>query len=100
MEIAKSKIPEQYNKKSTESTKNQQINNISITSFANINEADLGFKKDVGVVLDVDDTGKVNRLTTDDTSEIEKYERLEQQEKMVAFYKKKEGAEIIETNQT
>ena len=100
MEIAKAKIPEQYNKKSTESTKNQQINNISITSFANINEADLGFKKDVGVVLDVDDTGKVNRLTTDDTSEIEKYERLEQQEKMVAFYKKKEGAEIIETNQT
>lgn len=99
MEIAKAKIPEQYNKKSIETTKNQQINNISITSFANINEADLGFKKDVGVVLDVDDTGKVNRLTTDDSSDIEKYERLEQQKKMVEFYQKKEGVEIIKEEQ-
>lgn len=96
LEIAKAKIPEQYNKKSTENTKAQQVNNISITSFANINEADLGFKKNVGVVYDVDDTGKVERITTDDSSVVDKMERLKQQEKMVAFYKKKEGALIID----
>lgn len=96
LEIAKAKLPEQYNKKSTENTKAQQVNNISITSFANINEADLGFKKNVGVVYDVDDTGKVQRITTDDSSVVDKMERLKQQEKMVAFYKKKEGALIID----
>ena len=97
LEIAKAKLPEQYNKKSTENTKAQQVNNISITSFANINEADLGFKKDIGVVLDVDDTGKVERLTAEDSHVVDKFERLKQQEKMLAFYKKKEGAQIIET---
>jgi len=96
LEIAKAKLPEQYNKKSTENTKAQQVNNISITSFANINEADLGFKKDVGVVYDVDDTGKVERITTEDSSVADKMERLKQQEKMLAFYKKKEGALIID----
>lgn len=94
VELAKAKIPEQYNKKSTDNSKHQQINNISITSFANINETDLGFKKDVGVVLDVDDTGAVKRITTDEEA-AKKAELEEQEKKMVDFYKKKEGAVII-----
>ena len=95
VELAKAKLPEQYNKKSTDNSKHQQINNISITSFANINETDLGFKKDVGVVLDVDDTGAVKRITTDE-EEARRREIKEQEQKMVEFYKKKEGANIIE----
>ena len=96
VELAKAKLPEQYNQKTKEVNKNTQINNVSITSFANINETDLGFKKDVGVVLNVDDTGKVERITTSDENlEAEKYKRLKDQEKMVAFYEKKDVAEII-----
>jgi len=95
VELAKAKIPEQYNRKSSDSHKAQQINNISITSFANINETDLGFKKDVGVVLDVDDTGAVKRITTDE-EEMKKLELEKQEQKMVEFYKKKEGAVIID----
>lgn len=97
VELAKAKLPEQYNQKTKEVNKNTQINNVNITSFANINETDLGFKKDVGVVLNVDDTGKVERITTDEGNlEAEKFKRLQDQEKMAKFYKKKEGAEIIE----
>ena len=101
VELAKAKLPDQYNQKTKENTKNQQINNISITSFANINETDLGFKKDVGVVLNVDDTGKVERITTAENEvDIEKYARLKEQEKMVAFYQKKEGAVLITPDKT
>ena len=81
LELVKAKIPEEYNKKSIEVTKNQQINNMNIISFANIDETEQGYTRDVGVVLDVDETGKVKRIT--------------QEEKMVDFYSKKEGAEII-----
>lgn len=95
VELAKAKLPEQYNRKTTDNNKPQQINNISITSFANINETDLGFKKDVGVVLDVDDTGAVKRITTDE-EEAKKRELEMQEKKMVEFYKKKEGAVIID----
>ena len=95
IELAKAKLPEQYNRKTTDNNKPQQINNISITSFANINETDLGFKKDVGVVLDVDDTGAVKRITTDE-EEAKKRELEIQEKKMVEFYKKKEGAVIID----
>lgn len=97
VELAKAKLPDQYNQKTKETVKNTQINNVNITSFANINETDLGFKKDVGVVLNVDDTGKVERITKDeDNIEAEKFKRLQEQEKMATFYRKKEGAEIIE----
>lgn len=82
MELMKAKVPEEYNKKAVETVKNQQINNINITSFANIDETKDGFTKDVGVVLDVDDTGRVQRIT--------------QEKKMREYYEKKEGAVIIE----
>ena len=80
-ELLKAKIPEQYNKKSTENVKNTQINNLNITSFANVDETKKGFTRDVGVVLDVDETGRVTRI--------------QQEKKMVEFYDKKPGAEII-----
>lgn len=82
MELMKAKVPEQYNKKAVESVKNQQINNMNIISFANIDETKEGFTKDVGVVIDVDDTGKVKRI--------------QQEKKMLEHYSKKPGVEIIE----
>lgn len=82
LELMKAKVPETYNKKAVESVKNQQINNMNIISFANIDETKEGFTKDVGVVLDVDDTGRVQRIT--------------QEKKMREYYENKEGAMIIE----
>ena len=82
LELMKAKVPEEYNKKAVETVKNQQINNMNIISFANIDETKDGFTKDVGVVLDVDDTGRVKRIT--------------QEKKMREFYEQKEGAVIIE----
>ena len=82
MELMKAKVPEEYNKKAVETVKNQQINNMNIISFANVDETKDGFTKDVGVVLDVDDTGRVQRIT--------------QEKKMREFYEKKNGATIIE----
>jgi hypothetical protein len=79
----KAKMPEVYNKKTlTDNKANTQVNNtMNIISFANIDETKEGYTRDVGVVLDVDDTGKVQRIT--------------QEKKMLEFYKQKEGAEII-----
>ena len=81
LELMKAKVPEEYNKKSTEVTKNTQVNNMNIISFANVDETKEGYTKDVGVVIDVDDTGKV--------------QRVQQEKKMLEFYAKKDGAEII-----
>lgn len=81
MELMKAKVPEEYNKKSVESIKNQQVNNMNIISFANVDETKEGFTRDVGVVVDVDSTGKVSRIT--------------QEKKMLEYYANKEGAEII-----
>ena len=86
MELMKAKVPEEYNKKAVETVKNQQINNMNIISFANVDETKDGFTKDVGVVLDVDDTGRVQRIT--------------QEKKMREFYEKKNGAMIIEPEDT
>lgn len=82
VELMKAKVPEVYNKKAVESVKNTQVNNMNIISFANIDETKEGYTRNVGVVLDVDDTGKVQRIM--------------QEKKMVEYYKNKEGAEIIE----
>ena len=54
---------------------------MNIISFANVDETKEGYTKDVGVVIDVDDTGKV--------------QRVQQEKKMLEFYAKKDGAEII-----
>lgn len=82
LELVKAKMPEEYNKKAIEAQKNTQVNNLNIISFANIDETEKGFTKDVGVVLDVDETGRVQRIT--------------QEKKLKEFYEKKPGAEIIE----
>lgn len=82
MELVKAKMPEEYNKKSVETNKPTQVNNsLNIISFANVDETKEGFTRDVGVVLDVDNTGKVERIT--------------QEKKLVEYYSNKEGAEII-----
>jgi hypothetical protein len=83
LELMKAKMPEVYNKKTiTDNKASTQVNNtMNIISFANIDETKEGYTRDVGVVLDVDDTGKVQRIT--------------QEKKMLEFYKQKEGAEII-----
>lgn len=81
VELMKAKVPEVYNKKSTETQKNTVNNTMNIISFADIDETKEGYAKNVGVVLDVDNTGKVTRIT--------------QEKKMIDFYKNKDGAEII-----
>lgn len=82
IELAKAKVPEQYNKKTTEAKAQNTQNNINIISFANIDETKDGFTRDVGVVLDVDSNGKVKRI--------------QQEKKMLEYYSKKDGVEIIE----
>lgn len=82
LELAKAKVPEQYAKKAVEAKTNNTQNNIQIISYAGVDETKDGFTRDVGVVLDVDDTGKVTRI--------------QQEKKMLEYYSKKEGAEIIE----
>lgn len=82
MELMKAKMPEVYNKKSTEAKGNNTVNNtMNIISFANVDETKEGYTKNIGVVLDVDNTGKVERIT--------------QEQKMLDYYSKKDGAEII-----
>ncbi|MBR0234630.1 MAG: hypothetical protein IJQ47_11335 [Synergistaceae bacterium] len=95
MELMKAKVPEEYNRKASESKKAAKIENLNIISFANIDETKEGFTKDVGVVIDVDETGRVERIT----QEKPLTERETQEQKMVEFYKKKEGAQIIEPEQ-
>jgi len=81
MELAKAKVSEQYAKKAVESKTNNTQNNIQIISFAGVDETKDGFTRDVGVVLDVDENGKVKRI--------------QQEQKMLEYYSKKEGVEII-----
>ena len=81
LELMKAKMPEVYNKKSTEQTKGTVNNTMNIISFANVDETKEGYMRDVGVVLDVDNTGKVERIT--------------QEQKLVDFYKNKPTAELI-----
>lgn len=85
MELVKAKVADEYNKKAVESNKSTHIDNLNIVSFANIDETKDGFTKDVGVVIDVDDTGRVQRIT--------------QEKKLRDYYEKKEGAQIIEPEQ-
>lgn len=82
LELAKAKVSEQYAKKTVEAKTNNTQNNINIISFAGVDETKDGFTRDVGVVLDVDENGKVKRI--------------QQEQKMLEYYSKKEGAEIIE----
>lgn len=82
LELMKAKVPEEYNKKAIETNKSVRVDNLNILSFANTDESKEGFVKDVGVVIDVDETGKVQRIT--------------QEKKLREFYGKKDGAEIIE----
>ena len=96
VELMKAKVPEEYNKKSTDSGKGQPVNNINIISFANLDETKEGFTKDVGVVIDVDETGKVKRVQQEATKSLDEIRRIQQEEKMLEYYKNKPGAEIIE----
>lgn len=95
VELMKAKVPEEYNKKSTDSGKGVQVDNINIISFANLDETKEGFTKDVGVVIDVDETGKVKRVQQEATKSLDEIRRVQQEEKMLEYYKNKPGAEII-----
>jgi hypothetical protein len=81
VELMKAKVPEVYNKKQVETVKNTQVNNMNIISFANLDEEKEGYTRNVGVVLDVDENGKVKRVM--------------QEQKMIEYYSNKDGAEII-----
>lgn len=96
VELMKAKVPEEYNKKSTDSGKGVQVDNINIISFANLDETKEGFTRDVGVVIDVDETGKVKRVQQETQKSLDEIRRVQQEEKMLEYYKNKPGAEIIE----
>jgi len=95
MELMKAKVPEEYNKKSVEVNKGIVTDNVNIISFANVDETKQGFTKDVGVVIDVDNTGKVSRVLQDNRP-VNDIRKEEQEKKMLEYYSKKAGAEIIE----
>lgn len=82
LELMKAKMPEVYNKKADPKEKSTVNNTMNIISFANVDETKEGYARDIGVVLDVDNTGKV--------------QRVQQEKKMLEYYKNKETAEIIE----
>ena len=75
-------MPDKYGKKAENTTTKNTQNNIQIISYKGVNETKFGYKKNIGLVTNVQDSGKVERIT--------------QEEKMRRFYEDKEDAEIIE----
>lgn len=84
LELAKAKMPEQYNPRAYAAANPQGPagTTVNIVSFAGVDETKQGYTRNIGVVQNVDDTGRVERIT--------------QTKKMIDFYKDKGNAEIIE----
>jgi hypothetical protein len=83
VEVAKANLPEKYDRKAY-SAQHPAVptgNTINIVNYANADETKFGYVRDIGLVKDVDDTGRVKRIT--------------QEKKMLEFYENKEGAEVI-----
>jgi len=84
VEVAKAKLPKEYNPRAYAAAHPQSVGGttINILSFDGVDETKKGYARNIGVVQSVDDSGKVKRIT--------------QSKKMLDFYRKKGGAEIIE----
>ena len=83
VEVAKANLPEKYDRRAyaAQHPTAPTGNTINIVNYANADETKLGYVRDIGRVKDVDDTGRVKRIT--------------QEKKMLEFYEKKEGAEVV-----
>lgn len=88
VEVAKAKLPEQYNPRAYAQAHPQSAagTTINILSFDGVDETKKGYARNIGVVKSVDDTGRVERIT----------QQKKDAQKMLEFYKNKEGVEIIE----
>lgn len=99
VEVAKAKLPETYNPKVV-ADRNAGTGSggttINILSFDGADETKRGYARNIGVVTSVDDTGRVKRITQAKEDDLEKAEKAMEVKKMIDFYKKKGGAEIIE----
>lgn len=82
VEVAKANIPEKYNPKVHAAMNGPQYTGttINILSFDKVDETKRGYTKNVGVVTDVDDTGRVKRITN---------KRADDEAKMLTFYEEK-----------
>lgn len=87
VEVAKAKLPKEYNPRAYASANPQAAagTTINILSFDGVDETKMGYAKNIGVVKSVDDSGRVERIT-----------QAKDAKKMIEFYKNKPGAEIIE----
>lgn len=83
VEVAKANLPEKYDRRAyaAQHPTAPTGNTINIVNYANADETKLGYVRDIGRVKDVDDTGRVKRIT--------------QEKKMLEFYENKEGAEVV-----
>lgn len=92
VEVAKATIPEKYNPKAHAALNQSGYSGttINILSFDKVDETKKGYVRDVGVVTDVDDTGRVKRITS---------KRAADEQRMLAYYeeknKNKDNGEII-----
>lgn len=84
LKVLEAEMPEKYGKRVEKGTTNNTQNNVQIISYAGVDETKFGYKKNIGLVTNVQDSGKVERIT--------------QEEKMRRFYEDKEDTEIIEAD--
>lgn len=82
MKVVEAEMPDKYGKKAESTTTKNTQNNIQIISYKGVDETKFGYKKNIGLVTNVQDSGKVERIT--------------QEEKMRRFYEDKEDTEIID----
>lgn len=77
VELAKAKVPEQYNPRMYTAMNPQSVGGttINIVSFDGVDETKRGYARNIGVVKSVDDSGRVERIT--------------QSKKLMDFYKNK-----------
>lgn len=64
MEVAKANIPEKYDRKAhaAENPQGTTNNTINIISYENVDETKHGYTRNIGLVTDVDDSGRVKRI--------------------------------------
>ena len=101
VEVAKAKLPETYNPRAVASANPQGGGGttINIVSFEGADETKRGYVKNIGVVKSVDESGRVQRIMQSSggsRDDLEKAQKALETKKMIDFYKKKEGAEVIE----
>lgn len=88
VELAKAKLPEQYNPRLYASANPQTSNGttINILSFDGVDETKKGYARNIGVVKSVDDSGRVERIT--------------QAKKMIEFYQNKKDTTLPDSPET